>query len=58
MDDVVRAAREELRALLVVDGVVRRSDEIGQRAGRAGVADGAKRLDVGHRGERTNGLAP
>ena len=58
VDDVVRAARVQRRALLVVDGVVRRCDEIRQRAGRAGVADGAKRLDVGHRGERTNGFAP
>ena len=32
------------------DGVVRRRDEIGERAGRAGVADGAERLHVGHRG--------
>ena len=56
MDDVVRAARVQRRALLVGDGVVRRGDEIGERAGRARVADGAKRLDVGHRGERTNGF--
>ena len=44
------------RSLLVVDRVVRGRDEIRQRSGRAGVADGAERLDVGHRGERTNGL--
>ena len=58
VEDVVRTAREERRPLLVVDRVVRRSDQVGQRAGRAGVADGAKRLDVAHRGERTNGLRP
>ena len=57
VDDVVGAARIERRALLVGDGVVRRGDEVGQRAGRAGVADGAKRLHVGHRGERTNGFS-
>ena len=56
MDDVVRAARVQPRALFIVDYVVRRGDEVRQRSGRAGVADGAERLDVGHRGERTNGL--
>ena len=56
MDDVVRAAGEELVALLATDGVVRRGDEIDERTGRAGVADGAKRLQVAHRGERTNGF--
>ena len=56
MEDVVRAARVQTRSLVVVDRVVRRGDEVRQRSGRAGVADGAERLDVGHRGERTNGL--
>ncbi len=55
VDDVVRAARSEALALLGPDGVVRRRDEIRQRSGRAGVADGAKRLHGGHPGERTNG---
>ena len=55
---VVGAARVQGSALVVVDGVIGRCDEIGQRAGRAGVADGAERLNVGHRGERTNGPAP
>jgi len=50
VDDVVGAARVERRALVVVDRVVRGSDEVGRRPSRAGVADGAKRLDVGHRG--------
>ena len=54
MNHVVRAAGIQLGALLVVDGVVRGSHEIRQRPGRAGVADGAERLGVGHRGERTN----
>ena len=58
VDDVVRAAGVERRSLLVRHGVVRGSDEVGQRAGRAGVADGAKRLHIGHRGERTNGFQP
>ena len=58
VEDVVRTPRIERRALILVHNVVRGRDEIGQRAGRAGVADGAKRLDVAHRGERTNGLAP
>ena len=55
VDDVVRAPRSEALALLGVDGVVRRCDEIRQRSGRAGVADGAERLHGGHPGERTNG---
>ena len=54
--DVVRAAGEELVALLGADCVVGRCDEIDERAGRAGVPDGAKRLQVAHRGERTNGF--
>ncbi len=56
VDDVVRAAREELLAFLATDGVIGRGDEIGERSGRAGVANGAKRLQVAHRGERTNAL--
>ena len=55
MDDVVRAPRSEALALLGVDGVVRRCDEIRQRSGRAGIADGAERLYGGQPGERTNG---
>ena len=55
VDDVVRAARSEALALLGLDGVVRRCDEIRQRSGRAGIADGAERLHGGHPGERTNG---
>ncbi len=58
MRDVVRAAGEEPVALLATDGVVGRGDEIRERTGRAGVADGAERLQVAHRGERTNGLQP
>ena len=58
VDDVVRAAPIQLCTLGLVDGVVGGCHEIRQRAGRAGVADGAERLDVGHRGERTNGLSP
>jgi hypothetical protein len=54
MEDVVRAQREEPVALFGGDCVVRRGDEIGRRAGRVGVADGAERLQVGHPGERTN----
>ncbi len=54
--DVVGAPREELVPLIAADRVVRRSYEIDQRSGRAGVADGAERLQVGHRGERTNAL--
>ena len=49
VDDVVGAPRVQLRALLVRYGVVRRSDEVGQRPGGARVPDGAKRLGVGHR---------
>ena len=55
MEDVVGTLREKGCTLLVVHRVVRRSDEIRQRTGRAGVANGAKRRGVGHRGERTNG---
>ena len=58
VDDVERAAREELLALLAADCVVGRCDEIDERTGRAGVTDGAKRLQVAHRGERTNALQP
>ena len=57
--DVVRAPPEEALALRIAHDVVRRRHEIGERAGRAGVADGAERLHIGHRGERTNaGRAP
>ena len=56
--DVVRAPREEALALRVAHDVVRRRHEIGERAGRAGVADGAERLHIGHRGERTNAGPP
>jgi len=55
---VERAPREELRALLGSDRVVGRSHEIRERTGRAGVADGAERLHVGHPRERTNALGP
>jgi hypothetical protein len=54
VEDVVRAAPVELGALGVVDRVVGRRHEIRQSTGRAGIADGAERLGVGHRGERTN----
>ena len=56
MEDVEGAARVQACALLVVDGVVRGRDEVRQVPGRAGVADGAERHDLGHRGERTNGF--
>ena len=55
VDDVVGTPRVQVRALVVVDGVVRGSDQIRQPSGRAGIADGAERLGVGHRGERTKG---
>ena len=55
VDDVVRASPEQALALGRRDGVVRGRHEIGSRAGRAGVTDGAKRLQYRHRGERTNG---
>ena len=42
-------SRETSRSpLLGRHGVVGRGDEIGRRAGRAGVADGAERLQIGH----------
>ena len=50
MDDVVRARGAEALALLGRDHVVRRGDEALERPGRLGVANGAKRLDLGHRG--------
>ncbi len=50
VEDVVRAQREESLALVGSDRVVGRRHEVRDRAGRAGVADGAKRLQVGHRG--------
>jgi len=58
VDDVVRAAREETRSLLVVDRVVGRCHELAERACRARVANGAERLGVGHRHERTNAPEP
>ena len=49
VDDVVRASREVLLALLGADHVVRRRDEALERAGPVGVvAKRAKRLDLGH----------
>jgi hypothetical protein len=51
VDDVVRAAREVLLALLGRDDVVRRRDQRLERAGlRLVVTLGPKRLDVGHLG--------
>ena len=50
MDDVVRARGAEALALLGRDHVVRRGDEALERPGRLDVANGAKRLDLGHRG--------
>ena len=58
VQDVERAPRKELRALLGSDRIVRRSHKIRERTGRAGVADGAERLHVGHPRERTNAPGP
>ncbi len=48
VDDVVRAPRRELLALGRRDHVVGRRDERLERAGALAVAEGAKRLDLGH----------
>ena len=52
-DDVERRARLEGGALLVVQDVVRRGDEVLKRARHlAAVVEGVEGLEIGHRGRR------
>ena len=59
LDDVVRAARDEVLAQLGVDHVIRGRDHVLERADGLGVvAKGAQGLDVSHRPATLAGAGP